>query len=105
VVFALRSWISADDPSLRSSAAEVLEKLGCADEQVVSAVVTAIDSTATDAVHACHKLYCGTWPAEHEAKSLVTLLSSETRQPDREWLFSWVEAKCNAIQQAGTDGN
>jgi HEAT repeat protein len=104
VVCALRSWLSADDPRVRSSAAEVLEKLGRADENSLATLVAAIDSKATDAISACRKLHRRIWPAEHEAKSLAALLFSRERQPDRQWLFSWVEARCNVIQQAGTLG-
>ena len=103
VVTALRSWLTADEPVLRYEAAYLLEKLGHADEDAVAALLSALDGTAAGAISACRKLGSKTWPNEQEAESLAAVIRSRAGSPDRAWLFSWVEAKSNAIRQASAD--
>ena len=100
VVSAARERLSADQPKARYEAVRLLEGLGLADEQVLSNLITAIDPTATAAIDACRKLYRQTWPTGPEANSLAALLHAPEPQPDRQWLFSWAEARYNEIQHS-----
>jgi hypothetical protein len=96
---ALCSWLSDYAPRIRSAAATLLEDLAKIDRGGLSAFVTAIDGNADNVVNACWKLQCMTWPDEDEAQALAAFFTIANPQPDREWLYSWVDSKCSTIQQ------